>query len=65
LGRPGRGKPRPYGQLREPEIQDFRLPARGNKDIGRLDVAVRDALRVCRIQPVGNLDRQVQQFVDL
>ena len=41
------------------------MAARRNKDIGRLDVAVSDALRVRRIQPIGNLDREVEQFVDL
>ena len=35
------------------------------KDIGRLDVTVSDALRVRRIQPVGDLDREVQQLVRL
>ena len=30
-----------------------------------LDVAVDDARRVSRVEPVGNLDRQIEQFVDL
>src|SRR6516225_3929222 len=52
-----RDHPLPWGPLC--------LAARRNKDIGRLDVAVSDALRVCRIQPIGYLDREVQQLVRL
>jgi len=49
----------------QPEVQDLRPAARRNKDIRRLDVAVSDALRVRRIQPIGNLDGKVEQFVNL
>jgi len=41
----------------QPEVENLRLAARRNKDIGRLDVAVSDAFRVRRIQPIGYLDR--------
>ena len=34
------------------------MPAFGDKDIGRLDVAMNDSLGVRGVQPVGNLNRQ-------
>src|ERR1700678_1075439 len=37
------------------------MPAFRNKNVGRLDVAVHNALRVSRIQSIGDLDRQVAQ----
>ena len=37
------------------------MPSFGDKNIGRLDVAMHDALRVGRIERVGNLNRQTEQ----
>jgi hypothetical protein len=47
------------------EVQVLRLAARRNKDIGGLDVAASDALRVRGIQPIGNLDGELEQLVDM
>ena len=51
--------------LGQAEIENLRLPARGDEDIRRLDVAVDDPLRVGRIQAICNLNRQVQQLIRL
>ena len=51
--------------LRQSEIHDLDLPARGDEDVRRLDVAMHHALGVRRIQRVRNLDGQIQQFVQL
>ena len=49
---------RPRRQLRQAEIEHLRVAARRDEDVGRLDVAVDDALRVRGVQRVGNLDRR-------
>ena len=51
--------------LRQTEVQNLRLAPRGHEDVRRLDVAVDDALGVRRVQPVGNLNAQVQHFLGL
>ena len=51
-------------ELRQAEIQDLRLAAIGDENVRRLDVTVNDALLVRRIQRIGNLYGQIQQFVD-
>jgi hypothetical protein len=55
----------PHGQFRQPKIQNLRLTARRDENIRRLDVAMYDALRVRGIESAGNLNRQVEQFVEL
>jgi hypothetical protein len=40
------------------------LAARRHKDIVRLDVVVSDALRVRRIQTIGNLDGEIEEVVN-
>jgi hypothetical protein len=52
-------------QLCQAEIQNLSLAVGRNKDVGWLDVAMNDALPMRRVQPTGNLNRNVQQFVDL
>ncbi len=42
--------------LRQPEIENLGVSALGNKDVGRLDVAMNNAFRVRRIQSVRDLD---------
>jgi hypothetical protein len=51
-------------QLCQTEVQHLRLAACRHKDIGRLDVVVSDALRVRRIQPIGNLDGEIEEVVN-
>ena len=51
--------------LAKSEIQNLGLPTLGHEDVRRLDVAMHDALGVRRIQRVGKLDAQVQNFVGL
>ena len=51
--------------LRQPEIQNLRVSALGDKDVRRLDVAVDDSRRVRGIQRVGNLDPQRQNGLGL
>src|SRR2546430_1420540 len=40
----------------QPEVQDLGMAARGDENIGGIDIAVYDPLRVCGIECVGNLD---------
>ena len=54
----------PYGQFCQAEVEDLHRAACGDENVCRLDVAMNNTL-VRRIQPVGNLDRQAQQFIDL
>ena len=50
-------------ELRESEIQNLHLPARGHKDIGRLDVAMDDSLGMRRHQSVCYLHPHVEDFL--
>jgi hypothetical protein len=47
-------------QLGQTEIQYFRVPSFCYEDVGWFDVAVDDAFRVGRIEPVRNLDGQIE-----
>jgi len=52
-------------QFCQSEVQNFCLPSGGHEDIGRLDVAVDNALRVRGIESVGNLNRQFEELFRL
>ena len=54
---------RPGQQLGESEVQHLGMAAIGNEDIGRLDVAMNDALLVRRVQRFGNVERNPQGLV--
>ena len=41
------------------------MPAFSYKDVRRLDVSVRDAFNVCRLQRIGNFNSQLQQDIHL
>ena len=47
--------------FRQSEIQNFRVPALGNKNVRRLDVAVDDAFRMRCFERFGDFHRQIQQ----
>ena len=53
------------GHLRQPKIQNLGMPAPGDEDIGRLDVTVDDAFRMCGIQSIGNFDSERQHHLDV
>jgi hypothetical protein len=50
--------------LARPKSRTFRMPARGDEDVGWLDVAVDDAFGVCGIQCVGNLEGEREEQVE-
>ena len=52
-------------QFRQPEIQNLHLPAAGYEDVGRLDVPVHNPGGVGRVQPVRDLNTQIEDFLDL
>jgi hypothetical protein len=54
-----------WSQLRQAEIENLGLAARRDKNIRRLDVPMNDAFGVGRIQPVGNLNPELEQRVEL
>ncbi len=52
------------GQFRQAEVQNFRVVAVGNEQVGRLDVAMNDSFRVRGVERVIYLDREIQQPID-
>ena len=52
------------GKFREAEIQDLGVTKTGYEDIGRLDVAMDDALAVCSFEGIGNIDAEVQNLFE-
>ena len=52
-------------QFGQAEVQDLCLSALGNEDIGRLDVAMHDPARVRGVQGIRDLDRKIQQLIEL
>ena len=57
-------RPRPL-DLREAEVEDLGLPARGHEDVRGLEVAVDDPLRVGRLEGVRDLGPQVEERAEL
>ena len=56
------GLQRHFGQ---PEIENLRLTSIRDEDVRGLDVPMDDALRMCRVESVGNLDAQIEHRFDL
>src|SRR5579863_2652630 len=52
-----------FNYLRQPEIEDLDLASVRNKDVGWLDVAMDDALRVCCFESGDNLKRHIEDLV--
>ncbi len=48
-------------QLGQTEVQNLGLPARGHEDVGGLEVAMNNALRVSGVQRIHNLTCQIQE----
>src|ERR1700687_1372460 len=53
------------GDLCQPEIQNLRLASIRDKDVRWLDVPMDDALRVCAVERIGDLNAQIEQRFDL
>ncbi len=51
-------------QLGQPEIQNLGYALGGDENVGGLDVPMNDALFMRRLQPIGNLDGDIQQPVE-
>ena len=51
--------------LRQPEIENLRLTSIRDEDVRGLDVPMDDALRMCRVESVGDLDAQIEHRFDL
>ena len=52
-------------QFSQAKIEDFGLSARSKEDVGRLDIAMNDALGVRSRQRVRNLNTHIEQLVDV
>src|SRR4051794_17335995 len=50
-------------QLGQAEIQNLRLPAFGDENVSRLNIAMNNALAVSGIESVGHLSRQFKQLL--
>ena len=59
------GNARAGSDLRQPEVQNLRVPAIGHEKIRRLDVAMDNALGVRCVQSIGDLDGQREQRVQV
>src|SRR6266571_4840907 len=53
------------GDLCQSKIENLRLTPVRDEDVRGLDVPVDDALRMCCIQRIGNLDTQIEYYFDL
>ena len=51
--------------LCQSKIQDFGVPSIGDKDVGRFNIAVNDALGMGRIEGVCNIDANIKQTLRL
>ena len=59
VGLPNRSQVAQDGyDFRQSKIENLRLPMLSHENVRRLDVPVNDALRVCGIQRVGDLDAE-------
>jgi hypothetical protein len=52
------------GGLGQSEVENLRFAAAGDEDVSRLDVAMDNAGTVCRIQTIGDPDRDVHDLGD-
>jgi hypothetical protein len=52
-------------QFRQAEIENLGLAAGGDENVRGLDVAMNDPFLVRRVQRIGNLDGETEDFVDL
>ena len=52
-------------QLGQTEVQNLGLPTRRHENVCRLDVAMNDALGMRGVQRIGNLNRDLEQFLGL
>ena len=50
-------------QFCQAKVEDLRVPSGGHEQVGRLDVAMNNALRMGGVQRVGYFDRKLQDFV--
>ena len=51
--------------LGQPEIKNLGVPALGDEDVGRLNVAMNDSLRVRGVEGIGDFNREPQQDIGL
>ena len=52
-------------KLRQPKVQNLGFSPLRHKDVRRLDVAMDDAHGVGGFQPLGDLDRKIEQLIIL
>ena len=54
----------PLRTLRQPEIEHLHRSIRRDLDVGRLQIAMDDSLRVCDLEGRGDLPRDLQNFIE-
>src|SRR5687767_11051388 len=63
-GGAARDRSRRLRKLRESEVENLRAVLVADEDVGRFDVAMDDALRMCGIERIGELNGNVEQVRD-
>src|SRR5262249_28072319 len=51
-----------FGQA---EVQNFGVAAFGNENVGGLDIAMDDALRVCSVESIGDFDANLEEHFEI
>ena len=51
--------------LGQAEIENFRVAALGDENVGGLDIAMNDSLRVRGVESIGDFDGEIEKYVEI